>query len=91
MTNNAKAWMWGCLPGTVLILNLVLYAVINFVLSMMAGSGEGSMVLGIGRILHTLQAFIGIVTVIMIPVGIVMAIIMATKDAPGIQQPPVTK
>lgn len=83
MTKTHKALAWGCLPGTVVILNLVLYAFIGYLGSI--GPGMASF----ARIIHMLQTFVGLITLVMVPVGLVMAIIVATGvDEDGKQTPP---
>jgi hypothetical protein len=84
MTKTQKALAWGCLPGTVMLLNLVLYAIVSYL-----GSIAGPGIVTFARIFHVLQTFVGLVTLVMVPVGLVMAIIVATgADGDEKQTPP---
>lgn len=83
--------MWGCLPGTVLIANVVLYAIIRFILGSISGVQPSSGLIIFGQVVNVIQGFVGIVCMIMIPVGIIMAIVMGTKDTGTPPQPPVIK
>lgn len=88
MTKNQKALAWGCLPGTILVLNLVLYPVTSF-LFQMGGAGEFMRV--IAMIVRAIQGLLGIAAMIMVPVGIVMAIIVATNKDDETKTPPPTQ
>lgn len=89
MTKTHKALAWGCLPGALFVANLALYAVINFLGSSFAQqtaeasqngfATKSSLELFVG-IIHMIQSFAGIMLMILIPVGIVMAIVTATKE-----------
>lgn len=89
MTKTHKALAWGCLPGVLMIANLMLYGLVNFLGSSFAqqtaeaaqnGYGTKSSVEIIVGIIRIIQSFAGIALMILIPVGIVMAIVIATKE-----------
>lgn len=88
MTKNQKALTWGCLPGTIVVLNLVLYPLTSFLFQ--RGSGSEAVQV-FAMIVRTIQGFLGIVAMIMVPIGIVMAIVIATNkdDEPKTPLPPV--
>ncbi len=91
MKHNIKlAWLFGCGPVLLLILNLVLYALIHFFANTFV-SGENGMVSSgqmIIRMISLFQSLFGVLVIIAIPVGIVFAIIYATKsDAPSETHP----
>lgn len=97
MSHNKKlAWIFGCGPGALMILNLVLYAVLQFVASVSAQpavseSGFGAPTVGMTviKIITVFQSFFGILLIIAIPVGLVLAIVFGTKDSGPQSQPPV--
>lgn len=83
MTKTHKALAWGCLPGTVILLNLALYAFVGYLGSLGPGMAM------FARIIHTFQTFIGLITLVMVPIGLVMAIVVATgEDENGTQMSP---
>ncbi len=103
MKNSKKAWLWGCLPGTVLIANFMLYALINFILRAVSSApadsqsdiSSSSILEVVAKIINIFQGFMGIVLMVLIPAGIVVAIIYATnaesdvvhKSTPPPEQP----
>lgn len=89
MTKTHKALAWGCLPGIFFVANLALYALVNFLGSSFAQQTAEASQNGFGTkssfeifvgIIHMIQSFAGILLGVLVPVGIVMAIVVATKE-----------
>lgn len=85
MTKNQKALAWGCLPGIVVVLNFVLYPLSTFLFQM---GGANGFVRIFKMVFMVLQSIVGIAAMIMVPVGIVMAIIVATNKDDESKTPP---
>lgn len=90
MKNSTKAWLCGCLPPTLLVLNLVLYSVLSFVGSTMVSS-ETSTSYTVFSIIRVFQGFFGVVFLLLIPVGGVLAIVFATKKEGVVPSPAAPK
>lgn len=72
MTNKKKGLLIGCAPILGLFAIFVIYAIINFVFSIMGFThGEqGTLITVINSLIAIIMSFLGIVCVLGIPVGI---------------------
>ncbi|MEI7512928.1 MAG: hypothetical protein WCK01_05745 [Candidatus Uhrbacteria bacterium] len=90
MTKNTKGCLWMGLPMLFLPLILAAWALISFMMSSVVASGAdvSTGAVTIARIVNVVLGFLGIIGVIMIPVGFVVGIIMFTRKDDSVQVQP---
>jgi hypothetical protein len=77
MHRSRVALLWGLGPMTLFVGNLISYSVTSFLGYAMGVDGIGIQIFGV---LKVLQSIFGIVYMILIPVGIIVVIVIATRD-----------
>ena len=90
MKTNTKGLLWILGPWISLIVTLMIWGIASFVFSGLLTSGATS-ALGVARLINIMLGFVGILSILMIPVGVIVGIIILVKgkQPPATPQPPV--
>lgn len=95
MTNKKKALLFGCGPGTALIINFVLYGILKAIASTLPSTlstaeGLGAQSTGhvIFSIIFVIQGFLGVVLLLLSIAGFIAAIIFLAQGDGQLPPPP---
>ena len=83
-----KGILWILGPWISLILILAIWAVASFTFGSMVTTGPSGGVVAAARTLNVILGFVGIISVVMIPVGLIVGIVLIAIGAKNEQPPP---